>query len=317
MVKETKNAQKGKKNKKQLLYILLSVIIGLIVIGGVVTAFLLNYNTSSPSSVEVHFDGENVYLTADMNDNYLQYRFRFVDNEGEETIIESESNTLTVDELLENGLELGGKYQISVCYLSENSGNNTEYSPSIEWTIFTYLKRTTLSASEENENLLVWDEVENADIYIVHVSGLDAIETEETSLDISSLTGGDRVFYVIACSDLDYYEDSLPSNQVQCQIIHKFSPFESVTFDEESKILTIEGDEQLLTIDIYLNEEPHRCIEFETVNNGDGFTFKIDLKNFYENGMSIGATPANQDIYNVYEGEIVYATGYEQTSLEE
>ncbi len=309
-----KSAEKNnKRNKKKLLYIVISVAIGLIILSGVVTAFILNYNTSSPETIEVLDDGVNVYIKADMNDNYLKYRFRFVDSDEQEIIIiiESDSNILSVDELLEEGIVPGQTYEISVCYLSENSGNNSEYSSSIEWTVYKNLAQPTLSIDEENQDLLVWQEVENADYYTVYISGLDSIVTTDASLSKQELEGGERGVYVVACSNYDYYRDSIPSNQLQIEVIHEFSPFESVSFDNSSKLLTIIGDEQLSSIDLYLDGQEHRCIEFETIENQGSYTFLIDLSQFYRDGMTIGACPDDEDEYNIYNGEIVYAVGFE------
>lgn len=306
-VKNTKN--KRVINKKRVLNVLIWVIIIAIILSGVVTAFILNYNTSAPAKIEVLDDGSNVYIKADMNDNYLTYRFKFVDDDEKEIIIDSEENTLTIADLLSEGIVLGQTYQISVQYLSENAGNNSEYSESITWTVYTYLSSPVLTYDSEYD-IVTWEEIENADYYKVHISGLDAFETTVTEIDMQSLIGGERAFYVEAYSNTTYYKASMPSEQLNVKIVHKLLPFESVSFDEESKILTIQGKEQLDRINVYLNETVLQAVEFDTSEQDDLFTFTIDLSLYYLGGMTVGASPATKDEYNVYEGDVIYADGF-------
>ena len=294
------------------------VIIGAIIVSGVVTAFILNYNTSAPKKIEILDDGENVFIKADMNDNYITYRFKFSQDGGEDLIIDIDSNTLTIEELLSKGIVLGETYQISVCYLSENKGNNSEYSEPTSWTTYTYLSAPTLNYDADND-VVEWEEVDNADYYKVFVSGLDEFVTNETKIDMQSLTGGERTFYVRAYSNTSYYKESLPSNQLDVTIVHKFLPFESVDFNDESKTLTLVGSEELKTLNVYLNDTIYECVDFDISKSNGKFTYKVDLSLLYLGGMTVGATPTNEDLYNIYDGEITYAVGFEplKNNLEE
>lgn len=313
METNTKNAKKGEKNKKNILYVILWVIVGAIILGGVVTAFILNYNTSAPTKIAILDDGHDIYVHADMNDNYHTYRFKFVNGE-DEIIIDSDSNTLFVGDLLSQGIVLGQTYQISVCYLSENEGNNSEYSQPTEWTVNTYLSAPLLVY--DDEDLITWEEVANADYYMVYINELAPIRTEDCSIDLQSLSGGERSFVVKAYSDIDYYKDSPLSNELSVTVVHRLLPFESVNFDEETKVLTLLGSEELAKIDVYLGEEVYECIEFSKSEVDGQYTYEIDLSLIYLGGMTVGACPSNEDEYNVYEGEVVYAEGFEPASEE-
>ena len=308
MVKDKKNATKGKvRDKKRVLYWVVWVIVAAIILGGIITTFILNYNTSAPKQIKIYDDGENIYITADMNDNYLQYRFKFVGEDEEEIIIDSDDNTLTVSELLLEGIVLGKSYDISVCYLSENVGNNSQYSKSITWTAYTYLSSPQISYDEEND-CINWQGIENADYYIVYISGLDYIKTNETNIELQLLAGGNRTFYVVAYSNIDYYKNSLPSNQLNIKVIHEFLPFENVLLDEEEKSLTLVGSELLTSINVYLNDAKYECVEFTTNFAQGKYTYTIDLSLYYVEGMTVGASPSTQDEYNIYNGEITYAS---------
>lgn len=313
METNTKNAKKGGKNKKNILYVILWVIVGAIILGGVVTAFILNYNTSAPTKITILDDGHDIYVHADMNDNYHTYRFKFVNGE-DEIIIDSDSNTLFVGDLLSQGIVLGQTYQISVCYLSENEGNNSEYSQPTEWTVNTYLSAPLLVY--DDEDLITWEEVANADYYMVYINELAPIRTEDCSIDLQSLSGGERSFVVKAYSDIDYYKDSPLSNELSVTVVHRLLPFESINFDEETKVLTLLGSEELAKIDVYLGEEVYECIEFSKSEVDGQYTYEIDLSLIYLGGMTVGACPSNEDEYNVYEGEVVYAEGFEPASEE-
>lgn len=313
---ENKQKVKNKEKSNRTLYIILATVVGLLILCGAIIAFVLNYNQSAPDKVSIVDDGKAVYVQAEMNDNYRLYSFKFVNSQDGEILIESENNTLTIEDLLENGIEIGKTYEVSVCYLAQNEGNNSQYSQPITWTVYTFLDAPIISYDTEEE-LLSWQAVENAQYYLVYYNGLtDPIQTENTYLDLQTIVGGEREFYVQAISgeevesDKKSYKDSPFSNKLNITVVHKFLDFTSVSFDEETKEITITGSEDLDSFYIYLSDTPYECIDFEKTYSDGVYTYKVNINilSSYNEGDTIGASPRTIDEYNIFDGQIVYAS---------
>ena len=313
---ENKQKVKNKEKSNRTLYIILATVVGLLILCGAIIAFVLNYNQSAPDKVSIVDDGKAVYVQAEMNDNYRLYSLKFVYSQDGEILIESENNTLTIEDLLENGIEIGKTYEVSVCYLAQNEGNNSQYSQPITWTVYTFLDAPIISYDAEEE-FLSWQAVENAQYQLVYYNGLtDPIQTENTYLDLQTIFGGERVFYVQAISgeevesDKKSYKDSPFSNKLNISVVHKFLDFTSVSFDEETKEITITGSEDLDSFYIYLNDTPYECIDFEKTYSDGVYTYKVNINilSSYSEGDSIGASPRTIDEYNIFEGQITYAS---------
>ena len=313
---ENKQKVKNKEKSNKTLYIILTAVVGLLILCGAIIAFVLNYNQSAPDKVSIVDDGKAVYVQAQMNDNYRLYSFKFTNEQDGEIIIESENNTLTIDDLLENGIEIGKTYEVSVCYLAQNEGNNSQYSEPITWQVYTFLDAPIISYNADEE-LLAWQAVENAQYYLVYYNGLtDPIQTENTYLDLQTIVGGEREFYVQAISgeevesDKKSYKDSPFSNKLNITVVHKFLDFTSVSFDEATKEITITGSEDLDSFYIYLSDTPYECIDFEKTYSDGVYTYKVNINilSSYNEGDAIGASPRTIDEYNIFEGQITYTS---------
>ena len=291
-------------NKKKMLFILLALVIAAIAIGGIITAFMLNYNVSAPSNLRVIDDGKNVYLAVDMNDNYLKYRFVFTSGD-KEIVIESEKNILSIEELEEQNIEIGQTYNITASYIGENKGSNSEESKPITWTAYKYLKATDLIYNID-DNMISWTAVEHADYYIVYISGLDPIQVEETSMELLNIPSGERIFYVACVSNDENYRNSLASNEISVKVIHQYLSFDSVSFDEEDKTITITGKERLDTILVYIDNQSYECVDFEISEKDGIYTYIIDISLLYHGNEKVGVCPASKDEYNVYYGGIIF-----------
>lgn len=301
-----KNTKKTPKSKKSVWVIVLSVVIGALLIAGAVTAFVLNYNQYAPDNVRVLDDGQNVYLAADMNDNYLYYRFTFTRDE-EQIVIDSQNNLLSIDQMLEEGIEIGATYQITVCYLDENQGNNSKNSEALEWTAYRYLASPSLSYNAQDDQI-EWQAIEEADYYIVYSNGLEPITTTNCYLDLQTISGGNRTFYVVAYSNNEHLKTSPASNQLSREVIHYYQPFVSVEFNNNDKLLTIQGREELSSFYVYLNDERHICTTFDLRQENDVYIYEIDLFLLYQDGQTIGASPMTINEFYVYNGDITYAS---------
>ena len=294
--------------KNKILIIVLIVTISTIAICGLVTAFILNYNVSAPPKIEILDDGSNIYLTTKMNDNYDKYKFIFKSIEGQiEIEIETENNILSIDELQRNGLKLGETYKITSQYISENKGNNSQVSKPIEWTAYDYLDIPLIDLNEK-ENILFWEEIDNADYYILYVNGKDFEQTfilEENTFNLNQLKGDNYKFYVSAFSDLDYYKTSPNGEILTYEYVKYFLPLEEVTFDNLDKKLYCIGSEKLDILNIEINGTSYLYKNFIVTEEENKYIYTVDLKIFQEI-LQIGASPATVDDYNIYNGEITY-----------
>jgi len=297
---------KVEQKRSKFLYIVLTVILSTIAVVGISAAFLLNYNTYAPNSPLVLDDGQNIYISTSLNDNYKGYRFKFVDENNKETIIDSEKNQLTTDELLENKLVLGQTYKISVCYLAENVGNNSEYSKKISWKFQKYLDMPDIRYDSYN-SLLSWQSVDNADFYRIYISGEeDYIEVYETSYNIQSLDGGEKTINVTSHSNNENYLTSNKSNSLNITLIHYLNSFTSIDFDSSTNIITAKSNSEYQKINIYLNETCYESNLFHLEKSGEEFIYKIDITTIYNKEEKIGICPSSIDEYKLYRGEILY-----------
>ncbi len=299
--------EKSKKNK--IIVVLLSIFACIFAIGGVVTAFILNYNTYSPNPVEILDDGKNIYLYIEMNDNYSKYRLKFNSDGSEEIVIDSDNNIISLENLMQKGVKLGQAYTITSCYLSDNEGNNSQYSEPITWTFYQYLSSPEIIYIEE-DNVIAWEEIENASYYRVFYSGdeeLTSFKTEDNYYDLSLLSGKERLFYVVAYSDKDYYKQSSQSNCLEIQVVHHFIDFVSASLDSKTKILTIIGKEKLSKIFVYLENIQYDVVDFNVVydEQENQYVYTIDLTVILNQNKEIYVSPASIDEYNIFTGGMI------------
>lgn len=300
------------KNNNKILKIIIYSLLILVAVGGLATAFLINYNPYIPDVVQVVSNQDQTLLFVQPNDSYVGYRFVFKDVAGgDEIVLESKSNSVTLDECTREGITLGRTYKVKFCYLSNMEANCSRYSDEIEFRAEITLEAPSLSLEGEN---LVWDRIERADYYIVQYNNNGGLlskrvaqtQNQKIKFPISEVEVGDRGFYVIACSELDYIKTSQSSNIVETRVVRKMEGFSSISFDGD-KTLTLLTKESLNEIIIYVGEDGFRCYEFTKTLNGDIYTYKVDVSSIYVKDKKLGAKPVDIDEYNIYEGEIIYA----------
>ena len=89
-------------------------------------------------------------------------------------------------------------------------------------------------------------------------------------------------------------------------MVHRYLPFTSVSFDRETKLVTITGSERLEKLNIYLDGTRYECENFEVSEDEGVYTYSVDISLFYQENMSIGVSPAVNGEFNIYDGEILY-----------
>lgn len=294
--------------RSKILIIVVSVVLGILAVGGIAVAFMLNYNTHAPKTPLVLNDGQNIFISTEMNDNYKGYRFKFTDEADNEIIIDSENNQLSVDELLEKEIVLGKTYKISTCYLAENIGNNSEYSDSITWKCQKYLEMPTLNFNNES-SILSWNSVEGADFYRIYISGEeDYIETIKNFYDLQLIDGGEKTINVVGYSNNENLLTSNKSNTIQLTLIHYLKPFTSIDFNSETKIITAKSDSNYQKVNIHLGQQVFESTMFSVAKSGDEYIYTIDITTVYNNEEMIGISPCDIDEYNIFSGSVVYYT---------
>lgn len=295
--------------QKKILNIVLISALSLLAVVGLAIAFLLNYNPYVPDKVEVMQNDDQTIFYVKANTSYIGYRFTFEDEETKITI-NCDNNALSLEECIGNGVKLGETYKIKFCYLSKIEGNNSQYSDPIEWKAVSQLKAPSITYLQE-ENSLVWENVANADYYIVYYNDENGIVSnrvekgEENKFALENIPLGEREFYVVACSNKEYIISSKASNVYEKTFIREMAGFSEVNFDSESRVLTLKSTEDLSKINVYINEKCYEC-EFDKTKVGDVFVYTKDISIIYEEDALIGAKPENIDRYTIYNGEICY-----------
>ncbi len=301
---------KVKISKQKMLIIISTIILSVLAIIGLATAFLLSYNGYSPAQPVVFDDGKNIYISCQANENYNGYRFKFSSSDNE-IIIDSKTNIISSSDAIKNNVKLGVTYDISACYLADKEGNNSEYSKEIKWQCCQYLASPKIEFKEE-QKLLIWDAVENADFYKVFISGItEPFTVTEQKFDLNSIEGGERTFSVIADvnENKTYLKASVSSNEINIRLIQTLPSFSSSSFNINTKILTSRCSERYENVEIILNTT-HYFIKNPKVSFSNGFySYNIDLSLIYDNQTLIGILPMSKDEFNVADRDnILYIT---------
>ncbi len=292
---------------------LILVIIAVVALAGLVPAFLLNYNVYSPDKPIILDDGKNVCISTSYNENFVGYRFKFAE-ENKEIVVDSTDNIINCRDVIAEGVKVGQQYKVSVCYLGANEGQNSEFSDEIEWTCQFYLSAPIVSYNFLS-NVLTCQIDERADFYRVYysdTSGEKYLEKPalENQVEFDFLSGGQKLMYVVAFSNNPSIKTSQKSNMLEFNLIHYFSEFSSISFDQTSKVLTAENDELLERLEITLSdsqqEKVYSNVKFNVIDSGDSYTYKIDLTTIYNGETIIGISPSDLDEFNLFNGNVKF-----------
>ncbi len=292
-----------KKNNKTFL-IVLFCFAGVLLLGGGITAFIVNYNLQAAPIVEIVDDGGHVYAKTLVNNDYKGYRFK-VSQAGNSIYIDSKINY--VDLTSQERIIPGEKYSVSVCYLGEIEGNNSAYSDQVDWQAYKYLETPVLTY-ERNENRLLWSDEDNASYYILYY-GANSTKVLGKEVSLGQLVGGENDIFVVAYSNNPYVKASAQSNKVHVQIKHEIQPFISGSFNKESNIISILGREKVQMINVYINGKSYLASKFlcqKVAEEVYQISLDISLINFAGEINQLGVSPAGHDNFNIYTGKILY-----------
>ena len=289
------------KKSAKVVYITLAVLFALLLIGGLVLAFMLNYNLYCPEYVKIIDDGKNIYLTTSSNENYRLYRFIFTDESGNEIVIDSENNTLQSDKFFESGVELGKTYKIQSQYLSENAGNNSAKSESITWTAFSYLGQTQGIYDSERQ-ILSWQDVENASGYNLVLQGTYnsyTIFVEENEFDFNGVLGDSYQAQIFPISNSNAYQSPIEVDSFTFIYNKTLSDFTDLSFDRENKILECQNVDLISNVSVSVNGTSYSTSNFEVEEENGVYIYSISLSIFNDfSRIGIRAEGTNQFNYS-------------------
>lgn len=270
------------KKSAKVVYITLAVLFALLLIGGLVLAFLLNYNLYCPEYIKIIDDGKNIYLTTPSNENYRSYRFIFTDESGKEIVIDSENNTLQSDKFFESGVERGKTYKIQSQYISENTGNNSAKSESITWTAFSYLGQTQGIYDSENQ-ILSWQDVENASGFNIVLQGIYnsyTIFVEENEFDFNGILGDSYQARIFPVSNSNAYQSPIEVDSFTFIYNKTLSDFTDLSFDRENKILECQNVDLISSATVSVNGTSYSTSNFEVKEENGVYIYSISLSIF-------------------------------------
>lgn len=289
------------KKSTKVVYITLAVLFALLLIGGLVLAFMLNYNLYCPEYVKIIDDGKNIYLTTSSNENYRLYRFIFTDESGKEIVIDSENNTLQSDKFFESGVELGKTYKIQSQYISENAGNNSAKSESITWTAFSYLGQTQGMYDSERQ-ILSWQDVENASGYNLVLQGTYnsyTIFVEENEFDFNGVLGDSYQAQIFPISNSNAYQSPIEVDSFTFIYNKTLSDFTDLSFDRENKILECQNVDLISSVSVSVNGTSYSTSIFEVEEENGVYFYSISLSIFNDfSRIGIRAEGTNQFNYS-------------------
>ena len=297
----------AEKSKKILIILCSVIIIGLLSVG-LALAFVVGYNPYRPNKLQVIDDGNSVYLFADMNDNYKAYRFKFENSKTGDLLVDSTKNLLTTYDMFRSGVVIGEEYKISVCYLSEDSVRNSQFSESISWKPYSYLQSPSIYY-DASHNVIRWEDIEDADFYEVYYNYQNAekmIEVQHNFVDLQLIEGGQRDIYVVAKSNKEYHKSSLNSNTLEVGVIHEIQNFSTISFNEGTKVLHLTSSEKISKMKVFVNSNSYEK-NIESTEEDDVYIYDVDITEICQTGASIGVCPVTIDAYNVYtSGQVLY-----------
>ena len=153
--------------KKNVILIIVFAFVFALGVGGGVTAFLLNYNRTTPPLVEIFGLEDSIYAKTDSVGQYKGCRFK-AENADETFFLESETNTVCLSG--DERFTPGKKYLISVCYLGETEGGNSQYGDKQEWTAVSYLDVPRI-VYDETTQIVSWNAVAGASSFMIYFGG--------------------------------------------------------------------------------------------------------------------------------------------------
>ena len=284
---------------------LIYILLGILFVICITFLCLFNFRDSSPEDLNIKVENGLVTITTTQETKGYGYTFKFRDEQNE-ILVKTDSPMLDYNEdVIAQGVEVGKKYSVSVAVNGEIDAGKSFYSKEVEWISQIFLKKPEVNISE---NIISWNQIENADaydIYYTHEGEILKERTTETSLKLEELKGGKSDIYVIAVSSKAYYLQSMQSNKLEgIKIVHEIPPVRMVSFNKNNTLLSISLLEKIDAFSLYLDDKVYKVVDFEYSNNV--ITCNIDY--VFSNQTRVGVKPLAVDEYNKCTSEPVFIT---------
>lgn len=291
--------------KKRWISYLLYILLGISFVICIALLCFFNFKDASPEDIKVKTENGIVAISTTREAKGFGYTFKFKGDKGE-ILIKSESPIIEYNkDIMDQGIEIGKKYLVSVAVNGETDAGISFYSKEVEWMAQMFLKGPEINLSE---NVLSWAGVENASGYeIYYTNGGDVLKvtTTETFFKLDTLKGGRSDIYVVAQSNYDYYLQSMPSNKLQSvKIVHEIPAVKMISFSKNTTVLSITVAEKIDAFTLYLDDEEYKVVDFDY--NGNVITCNIDY--IFSNQTKIGVKPLAVDEYNKCSSDPIYIT---------
>ncbi len=292
-----------KTTKAQIIGVIFFAVAILAVFAVLTTVFILNFNKTYPDAVRFIDNNGHIYCSAEANDSFYGYRFKFDDGEKVYTF-DHDDSLLEVNNL--EGIKVGTTYKVTVCYLGEFEGGNSEDSKPVTWQAYTYLDTPVLSI--ENDKIS-WNAVTGADYYYVYYSStsLDYIKVANPEISFSKLPAGVIDISVVAKSDYSYLKTCRLPAKTRVTVRKELKSFTSVSLSTQN-YLTITGTELVDRIEILISGQVYYSSDFTVTSTSGGYTFKVDISAVRGTSSDIGVRPSSTNNYIFYNGDYIYVS---------
>ncbi len=117
------------------------------------------------------------------------------------------------------------------------------------------------------------------------------------------MKGGEKVFSVLPISNNIGYKTNNAVKYLKLSHTHYLEGFLTIAFNKETCQLTATSKEEYSSIIVYLDETTFVINIFSLVEESGIYNYTIDISSIYEGQLSLGLLPANQDEYNLNNGQ--------------
>lgn len=263
--KKTKNHKISKKG-----WIIISCVSAVCLLGlilGLVFGLSPKYTKMQAPTVTVHALSDRTIVSVEENSDAVIYEFR-ISNGSDSRTIKSNYPSVTITSYLNSV----GQYQIQARYIGDNERENSDYS-----TTYTFTYRGVLDTpiATFQENLLVWQMVDNASMYYIYYSTNEdellyftvqqpADTSQTVSFDLSALNespAGKYYLYIEAITeDGSFYYNSALSAPLEYDNVKQLSAPTDVNYNRQNNTLSF-------TINSDIESDENFTYNFEIVIN--------------------------------------------------
>lgn len=323
--KKSKNKkEKNKKKSKKAKIIIICLLVGVILIGLGVGAYIIfrpTYTKMQAPVVTIHSLSNQTILYVPENKEATNYEF-FIQKNGQinTTYLKIKENSISIKDYFSTP----GTYIVWARYVGENNTHTSDYSKKVSYQYLESIQTPVVSMSQDKTKL-TWPKISQAKEYKLYYSTngtqvqtitIMQPETLITSVEfkmseINKLQAGKYTIYVQAIASNDgYYKDSELTQRIEYDNIKVLSDVLNATYSSNNKTVTFNID-----------TEKTQTNKFEiSINNGTivyGFSsdnlaeiYTVDLAYYVKD-----ITVTNLKIKAIGDGEYIINSNYKDVTI--